>query len=121
MSKTTAEVQDYESSKQDETPEETAVDSKSADDGYLYGLYKYYTTSKVESSGAISRNRIGGAFLGSSFVTVAGTMVAAIVNLLCNGAVIKMILTYPCLQPCFEKHKWFKDFLMFIFTYTAVN
>eukprot|EP01083_Nonionella_stella_P081868 225765_1 len=149
--KTKGDVQEYKSSEQVETPDETeqvsdenpldeytpvevkpkkeqfkALQTNDLSNTKVHDAQYYESSEQAETpdeaaSGAISRNRIGGAFLGSSFVTVAGTMVAAIVNLLCNGAVIKMILTYPCLQPCFQKHKWFKAFLMFIFTYTAAN
>eukprot|EP01083_Nonionella_stella_P231773 818238_1 len=48
-------------------------------------------------------------------ISASGTFLTVIINILANGAVIHCILEAPCMQGCFGRHPWFKDFLKLIF------
>eukprot|EP01083_Nonionella_stella_P003439 9865_1 len=53
------------------------------------------------------------------FVSACGTILTVIINILANGAVIQCILEAQCMQGCFGRHPWFKQFLKMIFVAAA--
>eukprot|EP01083_Nonionella_stella_P227624 807450_1 len=63
-----------------------------------------------DASGTTLRGTLYTFFIGAS-----GTILTIVINILANGALIQCILDATCMQGCFARCPWFKEFLKIIF------